>query len=184
MSRSAGYALLAVSRTVPVGADIERITVSPRAALPLASRFLPPAEAALVAAEPTVPARRAAYHRLLSRKESCVKAVGGRFLDGLRLPVPAPGPVAPSPGDPDGVVGGSRWLVDLPAPAGWVASLATVGAEPVPLRLFRWSSPGVRSPVVDLAPAPRPGIVALPVAEPVPAPLGAASAPALAGVVA
>lgn len=154
LSRSGSHALLAVSRTVPVGVDIERVTVSPRAVLPLATRFLPAAEAALVAAQPGPPARRTAYHGLLSRKESCVKAVGGRFSEGLRLPVATPGPVPPHP-DPTGTTGGGaqRWLVDLPAPAGFVASLATVGPGPVPLRLFAWPHPGERPPATAPAPA-------------------------------
>lgn len=157
LSRSASHALLAVSRTAPVGVDIERITVPPRAVTPLAARFLPPAEAALVAAQPGTQARRAAYHGLLSRKESCVKAVGGRFSEGLRLPVATPGPVAPHPDALGGSGDGgdvARWLVDLPAPAGYVASLATVGRSPLPLRLFAWSAPGERPTVADLGTAP------------------------------
>ncbi|MET9566627.1 4'-phosphopantetheinyl transferase family protein [Streptomyces tauricus] len=133
LSRSGGYALMAVGRHSPVGADIERVSVPARAALPLARRFLPPDEAAQVARARTPFARRAAYHRLLARKEACVKAVGGRFLEVLRLPVLRPGPVT---------VRGARWaLHDLPAPPGYVAAVA-VAEGPGPLRLFAWPPAG------------------------------------------
>ncbi|WP_103500233.1 4'-phosphopantetheinyl transferase superfamily protein [Streptomyces sp. SM14] len=148
-SRSGAHALLAVSRTAPVGVDIERISVSARAVLPLAARFLPPEETALVARGPAPYDRRSAYHRLLSRKESCVKAVGGRFLEGLRLPVASTGAVTAA-GGPRGELADTRMrLADLPAPAGWVATLATVGDAPMPLRLFAWPSPGLPLPALD-----------------------------------
>ncbi|MCI4066939.1 4'-phosphopantetheinyl transferase superfamily protein [Micromonospora sp. R77] len=103
-------------------------------ALALATRFLPDDEAAAVAGQPDPVARSAAYHRLLSRKEACVKASGGRFLEGLRLRVLVPGTVAGA-----GAFAGQRWtLRDLPAPPGYVATLATTGDRAGQLRMFEW----------------------------------------------
>ncbi|MDB1085987.1 4'-phosphopantetheinyl transferase superfamily protein [Streptomyces sp. ACA25] len=136
LSRSGGHALLAVSLTAPVGVDIEQVRVPAGAALALAARFLPDEEAAQVAAQPGPQARRAAYHRLLSRKEACVKAAGGRLLTGLGIPVPVPGTVLGSR-----TYRGTLWtLTDLPAPPGYVAAVAAVGTARRPLRLRTWDS--------------------------------------------
>lgn len=140
LSRSRGYALLAVSRTTPVGVDIEHIHVPERSVLSLAARYLPPPEAARVAAEHSLSAQRVLYHRFLARKEACVKATGGRLLAALGLPVAAPGPVREPPGRR-----GAQWILhDLPAPAGHVAAVATLGADPGPVRLFVRPAPRTR----------------------------------------
>ena len=133
LSRSDGHALLAVCRHDPVGVDLERIR-DHTPALALATRFLPADEAAAVAGQPDPLARSAVYHRLLSRKEACVKASGGRFLNGLRLSVLAPGVIEGA-----GPFAGQRWaLRDLPAPPGYVATLATIGDRAGQLRMFEW----------------------------------------------
>lgn len=134
LSRSGGHALLAVCLTDPVGVDLEQIRDG-TPALALATRFLPDDEAAAVAGQPDPAAQSAAYHRLLSRKESCVKASGGRFLEGLRLRVLVPGTVEGA-----GTFTGQRWtLRDLPAPPGFVATLATTGDRAGgQLRMFEW----------------------------------------------
>ncbi|MFD3918482.1 4'-phosphopantetheinyl transferase family protein [Streptomyces sp. NPDC058595] len=143
LSRSAEHALLAVCLSAPVGVDIERVD-DRTPAVALAARFLPPDEAACVAEQETPHAARVAYHRLLSRKEACVKASGGRLLDGLRLNVLTPGTVHGT-----GVMAGKRWqLRDLSAPPGFVATLAVLDDEVRGLRLFDW---GRR------APGPEPG---------------------------
>ena len=125
LSRSGGHALIAVCLAAPVGVDIERIGER-TPALALAARFLPAEEAADIAArQDEAYSPRAMYHRLLSRKEACVKASGGRLLDGLDLRVLTPGPVVGS-----GRFAGERWtLRDLPAPPGFVAALAAVTAS-------------------------------------------------------
>ncbi|WP_430789501.1 4'-phosphopantetheinyl transferase family protein [Actinoplanes sp. G11-F43] len=133
LSRSGGHALLAVRLYDPVGVDLEQIRDDVRATA-LAGRFMPANEAAAVAGEPDQLSRGALYHRLLSRKEACVKASGGRLLDGLCLEVLMPGLV-----EGTGAYAGQRWnLRDLPAPPGFVATLATVGDRPQPLRMFEW----------------------------------------------
>ncbi len=142
LSHSAGHALLAVSVVRPVGVDIERVRERTDA-LALALRFLPPEEAAEVASYGDPGAARTSYHRFLARKEACVKAVGGRILDGLRLEVRQPGPVHGGPG----VFARQRWeMRDLPAPPGFVAALATEGSGGYPVRLFEWQlGPTARS---------------------------------------
>ncbi|MFC4147658.1 4'-phosphopantetheinyl transferase family protein [Micromonospora mangrovi] len=133
LSRSGGHALLAVCLTDPVGVDLEEIRAG-TPALALATRFLPADEAAAVAGQADPVSRSAAYHRLLSRKEACVKASGGRFLEGLRLRVLVPGGVEGA-----GAFAGQRWtLRDLPAPPGFVATLATTGDRAGRLRMFEW----------------------------------------------
>lgn len=133
LSRSGGHALLAVCRTDPIGVDLEQIRDGTQT-VALARRFLPPDEAAVVAGHPDPAARSTAYHRFLSRKEACVKASGGRFLEGLRLRVLVPGAVEGS-----GALTGQRWtLRDVPAPPGHVAALATTGERLGRLRLFEW----------------------------------------------
>jgi 4'-phosphopantetheinyl transferase len=133
LSRSGGHALLAVRLYDPVGVDLEQIRDDVQATA-LATRFMPAAEAAAVNGHTDPAARNETYHRLLSRKEACVKAGGGRLLDGLRLGVLVPGIV-----EGTGAFAGQRWaLRDLPAPPGFVATLATVGDRPRRLRMFEW----------------------------------------------
>ncbi|WDZ83419.1 4'-phosphopantetheinyl transferase family protein [Micromonospora cathayae] len=155
LSRSGGHALLAVCLTGPVGVDLEEIRDGTDA-VPLAERFLPPDEAAVVAGHADPAGQRAAYHRFLSRKEACVKASGGRFLEGLRLSVLVPGVVEGA-----GALAGQRWtLRDLPAPPGFVAALATTGDRPGRLRLFEWDWSGRAEGAAvlpDQPPGERPG---------------------------
>jgi len=133
LSRSGGHALLAVRLHDPVGVDLEQIRDGIRATA-LAGRYMPADEAAEVSGQPDEAAQNVAYHRLLSRKEACVKAGGGRLLDGLRLGVLMPGII-----EGTGAFAGQRWaLRDLPAPPGFVATLATAGDRPRRLRMFEW----------------------------------------------
>ncbi|MFY1638271.1 4'-phosphopantetheinyl transferase family protein [Solwaraspora sp. WMMB335] len=133
LSRSGGHALLAVRLTEPVGVDIEAVG-DHTPAVALAIRFLHESEAAAVAAKSDPSEARLLYHRLLSRKEACVKCSGGRLLDGLRIRVLSPGSVSGT-----GPTAADRWqLQDLPAPPGFVATLATVGKAIDRLRLFEW----------------------------------------------
>jgi 4'-phosphopantetheinyl transferase len=133
LSRSGGHALLAVCVTAPVGVDLEGVEDS-GLTMALATRFLPDEESAHVSAQPGPDGPQVAYHRLLSRKEACVKASGGRLLDGLGLAVLAAGDV---PGT--GRYAGQSWrLCDLPVPPRFVAALATLGGEVRQIRLFTW----------------------------------------------
>ncbi|WP_432828446.1 4'-phosphopantetheinyl transferase family protein [Dactylosporangium sp. CA-092794] len=136
LSRSGGHALLAVRLTEPVGVDIEAVGDHTRA-VALAIRFLHEGEAAAIAAQTDPAEARLLYHRLLSRKEACVKCSGGRLLDGLRIRVLSPGTVTGT-----GPMAEDLWrLRDLPAPPGFVAALATVGEAIDALRFFEWQWP-------------------------------------------
>jgi len=136
LSRSGGHAVLAVCLSAPVGVDIEQIAAN-TPAVGLANRYLPAEEAAAVVGATGPDGARSLYHRLLSRKEACVKASGGRLLDGLRLPVLRPGTV-----EGIGRFAGERWaLRDLPAPPGFVAALASVGGGGE-VRFFDWTGWG------------------------------------------
>lgn len=110
LTHAGDLALVAVTTIRDVGVDVEQAR-DVRTALRLADRYFPAAEARLVrgAAEPAD--QVALFARLWTRKEACVKAVGGKLVDGLRLPVAA--------GDPPLLT-----VRDLPAPTGWAAAVA------------------------------------------------------------
>jgi len=133
LSRSGGHALLAVTRTAPLGVDLEAI----RNDIPesvLACRFLPAQEAAEVGAGRDPLARRTTYQGLLTRKEACAKASGGRFLDALRLDVLRPGAVQGI-----GRLAGHWMLRDLPVPTGFAGAVALAGDELGQVRLLDWA---------------------------------------------
>jgi len=81
-SRSAGAALIAVTRGRSVGVDLES-TRTDLDELDLSDRFFAPAEAELLRSLP-VSARRDAFYRLWVRKEAVVKASGAGLSEGLR----------------------------------------------------------------------------------------------------
>jgi 4'-phosphopantetheinyl transferase len=109
LSTSADLALIGISRTGPIGVDVER--VRPEApVVRWATRFFPPADRAAVLAVP--PARATAvYFALWVRKEAWAKAQGLGVIDGLRVPTSR---------DQDPVC----VVTTLDAPAGFVAAQA------------------------------------------------------------
>jgi len=124
LSRSAGVALVAVTRGRAVGVDVERV----RADLGhdrLAGQLFSPAEAAALR-ELTEPDRQEAFFRLWVRKEAVVKASGVGLADGVdHLDVRG-----------DTVAG--RWAVaPLDAGPGFAAAVAVDGVlGPVSLRTW------------------------------------------------
>lgn len=109
VSRTAGLAVLAVTRGREIGVDVER--VEPRRALgPIADRLFAPQEAAELHELPRG-ARVSRFYELWTRKEAYAKALGTGFavpLDRLR---PASG-----------------WLVrDLPLEPGYAGALCVRG---------------------------------------------------------
>jgi 4'-phosphopantetheinyl transferase len=105
----------------------------------MAKRWFPRTEAALLDdQEPAEQARR--FAAMWVRKEACVKAAGGRLVQGLRLPVTA-GPLV---GDPSGVLPGP-WRVrdlagDLAGPLdGYAAALAVAGERPYRTEIRDWT---------------------------------------------
>lgn len=124
LSHAGDFALLAVSEVADVGVDIEcRLPRS--GAQALADRFFTPADRALLTA--AADRQDAVYLRLWTRKEACVKAAGGRLFDGLALPVGLEDGALVH--DPTGRLGGPWTVGHVPAPAGYVASVALAGAR-------------------------------------------------------
>ncbi|WP_380281916.1 4'-phosphopantetheinyl transferase family protein [Kitasatospora purpeofusca] len=138
VNQSASGALAAVALTEEraVGVDVEEVRDA-RSALRLARRYFPAAEAALVAADPA-PAER--FTELWCRREACVKAYGGRLVQGFGLPLAGPAPVLLA--DPGALGAGPCRVDDLPAPGAFRAALAAVGARPFEVRVRTWTMPG------------------------------------------
>ena len=152
LTRSGGHALLAVTLAAALGVDLEAIRDDlPESAL--AGRFFPPEEAAAVREGHSPFVRGLTYQRLLTRKEACAKASGGRLLDALRLNVLRPGPV---PGA--GRLDGQHWtLRDLPVPPGFAGALAVAAAEIGPVRLLDWRAAAPRRGPAEQGAALLPG---------------------------
>lgn len=137
LAHSGDLALLAVTRSGPVGVDVERIRPVTDASR-LVSRFFSRREDAAFRAL-SEDQKPAAFFRLWTRKEAWLKATGEGIAESL-------GQVEVSflPGEPArllGLPGGpevlSRWrLHDVDSPPGSVAALAAV-AEAGPIRLER-----------------------------------------------
>lgn len=124
LSHSGGLAMVAVSGRRPVGVDIQRLR-SGLAPERLAARYYPEPEAGFVAAAARPVERADRFFRLWARKEACVKAVGGRLMQGMILPV-----TGALVYDPTGALAGPLRVHDIPAPAGFRAAVALTGSHP------------------------------------------------------
>jgi 4'-phosphopantetheinyl transferase len=106
LSHAGGALVLAVSRRIALGIDLESIRRRTRPAVELARRFFTPAEAGALEALP--PGRRQdAFLRLWCAKEAALKAHGrgiGFGLDRFEFALDAAGTVAPAAGNPWRVV--------------------------------------------------------------------------------
>jgi 4'-phosphopantetheinyl transferase len=124
LSHSGGLVLVAVSERRPVGVDIQH---SPPRLDParFAARFYPAPEARSVASAGEPADRADQFVRLWTRKEACVKAAGGRLMQGMALPV-----TDPLVHDPTGALPGHYRVRDVPAPRGFHAAVALAGAQP------------------------------------------------------
>ncbi len=120
LSHSGDLAAVALTPARAVGVDVQRHTpgLDTRA---MAARYFPAAEARLVTSA-------AVFATLWARKEACVKATGGRLVQGLALPV-ADGPV----------VGGQFHVADVPVPDGFAGAVALCGPEPIRVTTAWWS---------------------------------------------
>ncbi|MFE6865730.1 4'-phosphopantetheinyl transferase family protein [Kitasatospora sp. NPDC057692] len=134
-SASGALAAVALAEGRAVGVDVEEVRDA-RSALRLARRYFPAAEAALVAADPA-PAER--FTALWCRREACVKAYGGRLVQGFGLPLAGPAPVLLA--DPGALGPGPCRVDDLPAPEPFRAALAAVGDRPFRARVRTWAMP-------------------------------------------
>jgi 4'-phosphopantetheinyl transferase len=125
LSHSGDLAMLALSAVRPVGVDVQRL-IPDRDATELAARYFPAEEARFVAVGRR-PADR--FARLWVRKEACVKAAGGRLVEGLALPVRGTGPVGPN------------LVRDIPVPDGFRAAVALDGHHPFRVASRWWRQP-------------------------------------------
>ncbi|MEV6976287.1 4'-phosphopantetheinyl transferase superfamily protein [Kitasatospora sp. NPDC093806] len=115
-----------------VGVDVEEVR-DPRTATRLATRYFPAGEAALIAEAPDPAAR---FTTLWCRREACVKAYGGRLVQGLGLPVTGPAPVLLA--DPGALGTGPCRVDDVPVPGPFRAAVAAVGTRPFHLAVHTW----------------------------------------------
>jgi 4'-phosphopantetheinyl transferase len=142
LAHSQDLALLAVTKTAPVGVDVEHIRL-PEDADQLVARFFSPRERAAFQRlvqdqKPTV------FFNLWTRKEAWLKAtgegIGSRlnevevsFLPGEPARLLSLSPAAQSP---------ATWTLHELGPAPGFAAALAVAAEEVTLRCWRWASHG------------------------------------------
>lgn len=126
-SDSADLALLAVSDGAPVGVDVEAMRAQPRLEAMAATKFAPEEGAALLALPSDE--RPAAFYRIWTRKEACLKALGVGIDFGLkRFAVSiddGPARVLRMDGAP---YAAEHWTVrSIGMPDGYTAAVATLG---------------------------------------------------------
>jgi len=145
LSHSAGLVAFAISLERPVGVDVQRHE-RPDVARRMAGRYYPAAEAAWLAeaADDGVLVDR--FGRLWARKEACAKALGGRLIPVLAVPV-LDRPVAE-------VAAGPVALADLPVPAGYSAAVAAAGSAPVSALTSWWQPDAAAARTDPMAVAP------------------------------
>ena len=136
-SASGALALLALTDGRQVGADIEEIRDA-RIAARVARRYFPGTEAQFVADGASPGAQAERFTRLWCRREACVKAYGGRLVQGLGLPLAGQAPLRLADAGPLGR--GPCWIRDVPVPEGFRAAVALDGDRPFHVRSRRWSA--------------------------------------------
>jgi len=133
LSHSGDLAMLVVSATRPVGVDIQRLRadLDPVA---MSARYFTGQETSFVAAAERRAGQLGRFARLWARKEACVKASGGRLMQGMALPVHA---AMRGRGRAGGVLvrgtadtlPGPYLVRDIAAPQGFRAAVALEGEE-------------------------------------------------------
>ena len=123
LSHSDEWVLLAATTGGPIGVDVQRVNAR-LDVVRMAERYYTPAEAAHVVAT-AGDLRPERFFALWSRKEACLKASGGRLIEGMRVPVLGTDLVH----DPGGVLPGPYVVRDLSMPAGFHAAVAMEGTE-------------------------------------------------------
>ena len=144
LSGSGDLALLAVSARRRVGVDLQMLPPAV-AAIRIAQRFFPPAEAEYVAAG----GRSLAAHRftmLWARKEACIKVYGARLVDGMKLPVRQASRFTLD--GRDGALPGVLQVTDLRCPTGYRAALALEGDRVYRVLRHRWPDRSLDDPTL------------------------------------
>ncbi|OPC81642.1 4-phosphopantetheinyl transferase [Embleya scabrispora] len=130
LSHSGGIALLALASR-PVGVDVE-LARPDLDAERLARRFFGDEERELVARD-----GNGAFTRLWTRKEACVKAVGGRLTESMAIPVAHSARQAAVYSRSGSLTGPWR-VADLPLPEGYAGSVALLGDAPFYVSTRMW----------------------------------------------
>ncbi|MFJ9950893.1 4'-phosphopantetheinyl transferase family protein [Kitasatospora sp. NPDC091207] len=136
-SGSGALAVLALTGGRPVGVDVEEIRDA-RVAGRVAARYFPGAEAEFLAASGSPEALAERFTTLWCRREACVKAYGGRLVQGFGLPLAGPAPLRLA--DPGTLGEGPCLLDDVPVPGPFRAAVALPGGRPFRLRRHRWNA--------------------------------------------
>jgi 4'-phosphopantetheinyl transferase len=143
LSHSAGLIAAAISRSRPVGIDIQHV-IAGLDTTALSARFFAPDEARYVATGRNASEQAARFAQLWARKESFVKAAGGRLWPNLGVAVRDRHVVTGA--EPPGCCR----IADVTAPAGFAAAVSLTGAEPFDVEVNACdvspSSPPFRSP--------------------------------------
>jgi 4'-phosphopantetheinyl transferase len=135
LSHSGDLALLAVTGHGPVGVDVQQLPPG-LDATGMATRFFPAPEAQFVAAGTGPDGAAGRFARLWARKEACVKASGGRLMQGMPLPVRGRGRIVVA--HPGGRLPGPYLVTDVPVPPRFRAAVALLGTRPYRLVRQWW----------------------------------------------
>jgi 4'-phosphopantetheinyl transferase len=140
LSHSGDFALVATSRTAPVGVDVERIRALPDA-LAIARRFFTSAEAAVLS-DLSGPEQAAAFFSLWTCKEAVVKATGQGIAHALsRFEFAGGNPPALRSVDGKAEAAKSWSLHSFQPAAGYVAAVAVEAPKAqFILREFSWAA--------------------------------------------
>lgn len=144
LSHSGGLAVVALAQRRAVGVDIQQASRhldGPR----LAARYFRPEEARSVAEAGSPELQLDMFVRLWVRKEACVKAVGARLAQGMRVPVASTGREA-LVRDPRGPLPGPYRVREVGVPPGFRAAVALVGDGAYRVDRHRWSAGALPGP--------------------------------------
>jgi len=142
LSHSGDMIAAAISTDRPVGVDVQHL-VPGLDTVGLSARFFPPDEAGYVAAGRDASARADRFAHLWARKESVVKAAGGRLWPNLRIAVRDRDVVScAEPANPHRVA-------DVTAPTSFRAAVALTGAAPFVIETVSWPSAGTAPAMVS-----------------------------------
>lgn len=134
LSHSGGFSMVAVTRGRAVGVDIEAVPTGMNP-ISLATRYFPAAESSFVAAGRDPAERAERFAGLWARKEALSKALGGRLIPVLGVPV-----LDVAVAHPAESAASSRGyrIADVDAPPGFRAAVALAGSGPYTVDLQRW----------------------------------------------
>ncbi|MEU6237785.1 4'-phosphopantetheinyl transferase superfamily protein [Kitasatospora sp. NPDC047058] len=137
-SASGALAVIALAAGRPVGVDVEEVR-DPRVAARIARRYFPADEAAALAGAGSPAELAERFTELWCRREACVKAYGGRLVQGFGLPLAGPAPLVLA--DARALGDGPCRIADAVVPGPFRAAVAALGDRPFRLRVHHWTAP-------------------------------------------